>query len=78
MLSVKKFFELTFEVIRIDAQLEEIRRIKTCIPHSALLQQREDSLNTKLDNVRKKLDKEFVPVELASIEQYVKIGMQQV
>ena len=76
MLTTKEYLNKVFEVVAITAQLEEIRRISICYPADRNIQEREDKLCAKRDKILKKLDKEFKPIELAPIEQYIEIELQ--
>ena len=76
MLTVEKYLSYVFEVVQINAALEEIRRFKPALPLNAVLQQREDVLYAKRDKIMRILDKEHKPVEIAPYEQYIDIEMQ--
>jgi len=76
MLTIEEYINKVFELVRIDAQLEELRRISTCVPPNPVIQNREDKLYAKMDKIKAKLDKEFKPVELASVEQYIEVELQ--
>jgi len=76
MLTIEKYLSYVFEVVRINAQLEELRRIEPSIPMNKSVQQRREFLYLKKDKVMKILDKEHKPIELAPVEQYIDIELQ--
>ena len=76
MLTIEKYLNKVFEIVRINAQLEEIRRISTCYPADQNIQERENKLYAKKDKILKELDKEHKPIELAPVEQYIDIELQ--
>jgi hypothetical protein len=76
MLTIEEYLNKVFEIVRINAGLEEIRRISTCYPADQNIQSRESKLYAKRDKIMKELDKEHKPVELAPVEQYIDIELQ--
>ena len=76
MLTIEEYLSDAFQLVRIDAQLEELRRISTCVPPTPMIQDREDKLYAKRDKIKTRLDKEFKPVELAPVEQYIEVELQ--
>lgn len=76
MLTIQEYMNQVFEIVRIDAQLEEIRRVSTCFPASPNITGRESDLIKKKDKILSKLDKEHKPVELAPVEQYIDIELR--
>ena len=76
MLTIEKYLSYVFEIVRIKAQLQELKRISPAVPLNATVQQRTDFLYTKLDRVKQILDKEHKPIEIAPVEQYIDIELQ--
>jgi len=78
MLTVKEYFEVIFDAVRIQAQIEEVKRTELCIPRNTYLIDREETLRNDLYKVVSKMDKEVTPPEVAPIEQYVQIEMHPI
>jgi hypothetical protein len=76
MLTIETYLQKIFEIVRIEAQLEEIKRISICYPTDQNIQNRTSKLHERLDKIRKELDKELKPVELAPVEQYIEVELQ--
>lgn len=75
-MKVGEYIKNVLELVRIEGQLEEIRRCATYTPQNALLHSRSDKLHRRKDEIRKKLDKEYTPLELAPVEQYIEIALE--
>ena len=76
MLTIEQYLNKVFELVRIKAQLEEIKRISICYPTDQNIQNRISKLNKKQDKIKKELDTRFKPIELAPVEQYIDIELQ--
>lgn len=76
MLTIEKYLSYVFEVVRINAQLEELRRIEPSVAQGGAISKRTDFLYRKLDKVKQILDKENKPIEMASVEQYIDIELK--
>jgi len=76
MLTIEEYLKKIFEIVRIEAQLEEIKRISICYPTDQNVQNRTSKLNVRLDKIKRELDKELKPVELAPVEQYIEVELQ--
>ena len=76
MLTIETYLNKVFELVRIDAALEEIKRISICYPTDQNIQSRVCKLNEKQDKLIKELDTKFKPIELAPFEQYINIELQ--
>ena len=78
MLTIQEYLSQVFEVVRINAQLQEIRRISVCFPPSSIVADREDDLYKKRDKILAKLDKSHKPIEIAPVEQYIDLEYRPV
>jgi len=76
MLNTQEFLEDVLEIVRIQAQLEELKRIDMIIARNTHLANRRTDLEYKLDTIINRLDKETKPMELAPIEQYIDIVLE--
>ena len=76
MLTIEKYLSYVFEVVRINAQLEELRRIEPSVPSNVGVQRRMNFLHAKKDRVMQILDKAHKPIEMAPVEQYIDIELQ--
>ena len=76
MLTIEKYLSYVFEVVRINAQLEELRRIEPAVSSNVTIQQRVEFLYRKRDKVKQILDKEHKPIEIAPVEQYIDIELK--
>lgn len=73
MLTIEQYMSYIFELVRIDAQLEELIRITPMVPRNALLQRRVEQLHATQDRIIQLLDKSAKPVEIAPFEQYIEV-----
>jgi len=75
MLSIEKYLEKVFEIIRLQAKLEEVKRIQPCVPHNTYLVDRIDVLHNQIDKSVEKISKEIKPLGIAPYEQYIDIEL---
>jgi len=73
MLSIEKYLELTFEVLRKRAQLEEIERFRPYFGSTLYIDNRQEQLHKEIERIIAKLDKSAKPIELAPYEQYIDV-----
>lgn len=76
MLTIEKYLNYIFEIIRIDAQMEELKRMELLFAPNKYWAERKEMLYLKKDRILRILDKEHKPVEIAPFEQYIEIELQ--